>query len=132
MLPTDAAGTGRNAEPEALLALCTGTTKVYFWSSLTGVHMEDVSADSTEATGRIVAITGLRWSSDGEKLLLSGRGEERSFCCCCVIAGVGAHDQRKFKVERTGANVMVGNIPGISSENIAPLQNQNFESDVTA
>lgn len=59
---------------EQLLAFCTGTSSLYFWSSSSGImKLEDIFPDTKQP----FSILSIRWSSSGEQLLCRGK---ENFC----------------------------------------------------
>eukprot|EP01041_Mallomonas_annulata_P002829 gene2829-5557_t len=80
------------------LTFCTGTPRVYFWKPESGSESEhspywtDIPPSSTstsiattplDETDTAMSVTTLRWSTDGRRLLLIGKGGEQSYCMCC-------------------------------------------------
>ena len=102
---------GRDVVMPSVLAMCTGTSRVYFWTSGTGKHCNghntwadlpllaatasSIAQTKAGATGvasgaAAFGIYNLRWSSDGQKLLLVGRDTS----CTCEINYVHCRDEQ--------------------------------------
>ena len=78
------------AQETEVLAFCTGTARVYFWTALTGVTYADLGTicdnSGNNLNGMSFAVMSLRWGADGRTLLLRGK---ESHCVCQVNLPVG-------------------------------------------
>jgi hypothetical protein len=63
-----------------LLAFCTGSGRVYFWTPTTGVSYVDIPKSEVSLSAH-----SLQWFEDGKKLLIIGR---ESFSICDVTFGI--------------------------------------------
>jgi hypothetical protein len=85
--PQNASDPAPPASEEAdVLAFCTGTDRVYFWTAAGGVTFADMSALTSDHLGGSgarhgFAVISLRWAEDGSTLLLRGK---ESHCACQV------------------------------------------------
>jgi hypothetical protein len=85
--PQDACEAAPTASEEAdVLAFCTGTDRVYFWTASGGVTFADMSALTGDhlggsSTRHGFAVVALRWAEDGNTLVLRGK---ESHCVCHV------------------------------------------------
>ena len=91
-----------------VLAFCTGTARVYFWTPSTGVTYSDMStltsetdsqadegltgASQVQNQGPGFSVTSLMWSKDGKSLLLRGK---EAHCTCRVSLPLAHHQQRR-------------------------------------
>jgi hypothetical protein len=89
------------AEENELLAFCTNTSRVYFWSASRGVTFSDMHSltvdeegqkeekvapsGSSGGSGQGFAVASLMWSKDGRSLILRGK-EAHCFCRVTVPA----------------------------------------------
>ena len=76
---------GQQQEEADVLAYCTGTGRVYFWSPSIGASYADLSAVRDRHGNSVkdlsFAIMSLRWSEDGMSLILKGK---EAHCICSV------------------------------------------------
>jgi len=63
-----------------LLAFCTGSNRVYFWTPTSGVSYVDIPKSDVPLSAQ-----SLQWFEDGKRLLIIGR---ESFCTCNVYFGI--------------------------------------------
>ena len=92
--------TGELIQTPSVLAMCTGTSRVYFWTPTVDgeglpcppgittwadlpilTHAKNATSLSINNTSSSFGITHLRWSADGSKLVLIGRD---TYCTCEV------------------------------------------------
>lgn len=76
----------------SLLAFCTGSSRIYFWTVESGPFYADLppvpSSDGTDPAAvraPVVGVSWLKWSNDGRRLIVGGR---ESFCTCDVTFAI--------------------------------------------
>lgn len=72
-----------SGSPTPLLSFCTGTSRVYFWTPLSGVSWCGLPTESPSQS--TLSVTGLKWSGDGSALIVSGKRGEQGSCICCSL-----------------------------------------------
>ena len=92
-------GEGRGGE--AILAYCTGSPRLYFWSNERGsgiLELTSLAEPETLPTSASVSVstadfrvTGLQWRGDGAQLLVTGRGADQGLCRVIVLDAVADH-----------------------------------------
>jgi hypothetical protein len=110
-------------EAHPLLAYCTGTRRVYFWSengsswtdlphlgTSKSIHEEDIKVKIPTMN-----VTSVDWSNDGKKLILSNK---EYFCTCDVSFGLSTNN--------SSPDIQLKEVSAISSIN---LNNNQIESD---
>lgn len=85
-----------------LLAFCTGSNRVYFWTPTTGVSYVDIPKTEIPLTAQ-----SLQWYEDGKRLLIIGR---ESFCTCNIFFGIEKNEMVSL-ANATFENNAMYNIP---------------------
>lgn len=97
-------------EESEVLAFCTGTSRVYFWTQASGVTFSDTNALSGDdgavreggveevhghgqSQGQGFAVTSLLWAKDGRSLIL--RGKEAHCICRVSLPALQQQQQRR-------------------------------------